>query len=102
MKRASSLRATEWPSPRTSVAIALSPHGRGGALHGLDDVLVPGAAADVPRQRPADLLLAGVGVLGEERARGQHHPRSAESALQAVLLVERGLDGVQLAALREP
>src|SRR5262247_1467870 len=103
MKRASSLRATEWPSPLTSVAISAPLlHGLGRALHGLDDVLVAGAAADVPRQRPTNLFLAGVGILGEQRARREHHPGRAKPSLEAVLLVERGLHRMQLRALREP
>ena len=76
---------------------------RGGrVLHGLHDVLVSGAAADVPRERPADLLLGGARVLGEQRHRGQHHPRRAEAALEPVLLVEPRLDRVELRALGEP
>src|SRR5215468_7210432 len=101
MKRASSLRGTEWPTPLTSVAIARSSHRGAGRLDGLHDVLVAGAAADVAADRPPDLLLARVVVLGEQRGGDEHHPRRAEAALQGVLLVERGLDRVQLRAARE-
>jgi hypothetical protein len=75
--------------------------GGGRVLHGLHDVLVSGAAAHVARERPPDLLLGGVRVLGEERHRGQHHPRRAEAALEPVLLVEGLLDGVEGAVLCE-
>src|SRR6188768_3757159 len=37
-------------------------------LDGLDDVHVARAAADLPRDRPADLLLRRVGVLGKQGA----------------------------------
>ena len=35
----------------------------GGGAHGLDDIVVAGAAADVAFQAVADLVFAGVGVL---------------------------------------
>src|SRR3569623_704415 len=68
-----------------------------GPQDGLDDVLVAGAAAQVARQREAHLVLGRVVVAVEQRAGGQHHPRRAEAALQAVLLLDALLDGVQLA-----
>src|SRR3954467_9262260 len=73
----------------------------GSGLHGRDDVLVAGAAAEVPLQPLADLLLGRVRVLLQEADRRHDHPRCAEAALQAVLLVEGALDGVQLAVLHE-
>ena len=69
----------------------------GGPQHRLDDVLVAGAAAQVAGQRPADVLLGGVGVLVEQGLGGHHHARGAEPALQAVLLPEALLQRVQLA-----
>ena len=80
----------------------LSPLLGGGPEDRLDDVLVAGAAAQVARQREADLVLGGVRVLGEQRLRGEHHPRRAEAALEAVLLREPLLDRVQLARRTEP
>src|SRR3989440_2617338 len=65
--------------------------------HGFDDVLVAGAAAQVAGQRPADVLLGGVGVLLEQRLGRHHHARRAEPALQPVLLPEAFLQRVQLA-----
>src|SRR6266511_3381487 len=103
MKRASSLRLTLRPSqPLCSVSTAVISrllHLLGGPLHRLDDVLVAGAAANVPGQRPADLLLRRVRVLLQQRGAHEQHPRRAEPALQAVLLVEALLKRVQLTAL---
>ena len=74
MKRSSSLRLTEWPSAADLLGVApsLASPPRASAsrppqLHRLDDVLVAGAAADVAGERPADLLLGRVRVLGEQR-----------------------------------
>src|SRR5712671_1013154 len=68
-------------------------------LDGLDDVRVPGAAAEVAADRLADVRFAGLLVPRQQRAPGHHHPRRAVAALQAVLLPERFLDGVELAVL---
>ena len=70
-------------------------------LHGLDDVLVAGAAAQVAGDAVADLLLARVRVLLEQPVGARHHAGRAVAALQAVLLVERLLQRVQHAALLE-
>src|SRR5436305_5592683 len=114
MKRSSSTRLTRAPSPPTdcsSTAISSSSgadsgfggrHLPGRPLHGVDDVLVAGAAAEVSRDRPADVQLAGVRVLLEQGCSRQHHARRAEAALQTVLLLEPLLDGVQLARPAEP
>src|SRR5262249_19675703 len=66
-----------------------------------DDVLVARAAADVPGERPADLLLRRVGVLLQQGGAREHHPWRAEAALEAVLLVEALLNRVQLGTVRE-
>src|SRR5256885_16405591 len=83
------------PSPN------LSAHLLGRVLHGLDDVHVTGAAAEIPRNGLADLLFARVLVPLEEGARGHQHARGAETALQAVLLGEALLHRMELAALLE-
>src|SRR5213592_3953564 len=110
MKRSSSLRLTLCPSQWVACSAAISrPSARRRSglvgplllrrpLHRVDDVLVAGAAADVPRDGPADLLLARVGVLLQQRGGHQQHRRGAEAALQAVLLLEALLHGVELAA----
>src|SRR5882724_2613094 len=112
MKRGSSLRFIEWPMPQILASVLGSliawllgsdrralTHLLGRVLHGLDDVDVPGAAAQVPRDRLADLLLARVLVALQQRARGHQHARRAESALQTVLLGEALLHRMELAAL---
>src|SRR6266540_2761180 len=71
-------------------------------LHRLDDVLVAGAAADVPRDGPADVLLRRVRVLLEQGRRHQQHRRGAEAALQAVLLLEAVLHGWSWPSLARP
>src|SRR2546423_4270813 len=93
---ASSLRS--WLVPTNLVdsvtLISLPSRARDG-LHGLDDVVVAGAAAEVAFEPVADLVVARSRVLVQE-ARGRHdHPRRAVAALQRMVLVERLLHGVQ-------
>src|SRR6267378_2124840 len=101
MKRGSSLRFIEWPMPQILASVLGSliawllgsdrralAHLLGRVLHGLDDVHVPGTAAQVSGDGLADLQLAGVFVALEQRARGHEHARRTEAALQAVLLGE--------------
>src|SRR5258708_9593473 len=75
---------------------------RRGPQDGLHDVLVAGAAAQVARQRPPDVLLGGVRVAVKQALAGHHHARRAESALQAVLLPEPLLHRAQLPGRRQP
>src|SRR2546430_640239 len=119
MKRSSSFRLTEWPTPRISVAsVAMSDpssarraggfggllvlHGPPRGLDGLDDVHVTRAPAEVAGDRPPDVVLGGIGRLLQERGPGEHHARGAEAALQPVLLLERRLDRVELPVGRQP
>src|SRR6266851_609598 len=112
MKRGSSLRFMEWPMPLILASVLSSliadllkrstlrlAHFLGRILHGLDDIDVARAAAQVPGNGLADLLLARVLVALQERARGHQHAGGAEAALQAVLLGEALLDGMELARL---
>src|SRR3982751_6291609 len=91
MRRSSSTRLTRAPTPPTAIsstAMVRSPSGADGRagrghlpgrpLDGLDDVLVAGAAAEVSRNGPADVLLAGVGGVLQQCRRRQHHARRAE------------------------
>src|SRR5687767_3825534 len=111
MKRGSSVRLTGLPrtdpmagGSSTSVIGRLPSHadrdGPGFAVGGRgradrrDDVLVAGAAADVPFDGVADLVVGRVVVAGEQVGGGHDHPRRAEAALEAVLLPERGLEGM--------
>src|SRR5207247_4064290 len=66
-----------------------------------DDVLVAGAPADLAGQDLADLGLGRVRVAVEQPARGHHHARRAEAALQAVAFDEPLLDRVELAVFGE-
>src|SRR5216684_1411802 len=106
MKRASSLRLTLWPMPPISTATLGLPF-RGLArlarrvLDRLHDVHVAGATAEIAGDRLADLELARVGIRRDQRRGRHHHPGRAEPALQAVLLVESLLYGVELVVLLE-
>src|SRR6187549_1073146 len=124
MKRGSSLRFIEWPMPEISgevlgsMALSSARGDRGGGrrgldgqrrlqlgggmLDGFDDVDVAGAAAEVAGDRLADLLLRRVRVARQQGGAGEHHPRRAVAALQAVLLPEPVLDRVQGAVLLQP
>ena len=69
--------------------------------NGLDDVVVAGAAAEVPLEPFADRLLARRVPVLDQRDRRHHHPRRAVAALERVVVVERLLHGMQLAVRRE-
>ena len=56
-----------------------------------DDALVAGAAAQVARQRLADLLVGRVRVVAQERGHRHDEARRAEAALQPVAVAERRL-----------
>ena len=73
-------------------------HRRGGLADRRDDVLVAGAAAVVALERVPDLVVGGVGVPGEEVGRDHDHAGRAEPALEAVLLPERLLQGMEAVA----
>src|SRR4051812_27746735 len=60
----------------------------GRPLHRGDDVLVARAPTDRAGDRGADLVISRVRVLVEKGAGRHQHPRSAEAALQRVLLVK--------------
>src|SRR3954451_7981379 len=62
-----------------------------GPVDGLHDAVVPGAAAEVPRQTDPDLFVGRVGVRSEQRGRGDQHAVGAKAALDAELLEERSL-----------
>src|SRR2546429_7668209 len=73
----------------------------GRVLDRLHDVHVAGAAAEIAGDGLTDLELARVRIRGQKCRRGDHHPGGAEAALEAVLLVESLLYGVELAILLE-
>src|SRR4051794_22180990 len=72
-------------------------HPLGGEPHGVDDLLVARAAAEVAGERLADLRVARVRILRQQVVRRDDQPRRAEAALHAAGLDERALDLVQLA-----
>src|ERR1700685_3682055 len=70
--------------------------------HRPDDVLVPGAAADLAGYRLADLVGSRIGVVIEQPARGHQHAGGAEAALQPVAGGEPPLDRGERAAAGPP
>src|SRR5262245_8985874 len=107
MNRGSSLRLMEWPIPPTSAVVrgSIVPPSTqpcGGVLNRFHEVHVASAAAQIARDRMADLGLGRVRVATEQRDARHHHARRAVPALQSVLLPESFLNRVQLAALFEP
>src|SRR5271166_2016127 len=112
MKRMSSLRLTEAPMP-VALMMSLSREtvvlfgglGRSCGAHfarplsdRLDDVVVTGAAADVAFEPMADRGFVEVRALAVDEVDGRHdHPRRAEAALEAVIVLERLLHRMQLA-----
>ena len=71
-------------------------------VHRVEDLLVPGAAAEVARERLADLVLASGPGAPKEILRRDDEPGRAEAALHRARLRECRLHRVQLAARREP
>src|SRR6185436_5696631 len=73
-------------------------HGGGTGAHGGDDVVVARAAAQVALEALAHRVLVEIAALaGREVDGGHDHAGGAEAALQAVVLAERLLHGMQLA-----
>src|SRR4051812_23169531 len=60
-------------------------------LHGLDDVVVAGAAAEIALETMADLIVRRARMLLQEARRRHDHPRRAVAALQRVVLLEGAL-----------
>ena len=108
------MRFTEAPRPVALMALSLNfvvirrlglgaaPISRAPCAIGFDDVVVAGAAADVAFELVADRRLVEVVALAVDHVDGGHdHAGRAEAALQAVIVLERLLHRMQLAALRE-
>ena len=81
--------------------LLLAPSWRG-VLHGLHDVLISGAAAQVAGDAPANVVFAGLGILLKQRIRRHQHAGRAEAALQAVLFFEAFLQRMELPSLIRP
>src|SRR5262245_17949322 len=80
----------------------LAPHPRRGQQHGLEDLEVAGAAAQVGGERLAHLAVARARVLRQQRLRGQQEARRVVAALRRAQLGEGLLQLVQLRAGGEP
>src|SRR6266511_609422 len=76
-------------------------HGTGRHLHGADDVVVAGAAAEVALQRVPDLLLARVRGLPEQADRSHDEAGRAVAALQPVLHAKGLLHRMERAVRRQ-
>ena len=63
-----------------------------GLLNGIDDVLIPGAAAKVAGDLSSDLLPAGLRLTGDDGNRGHDETRGAEAALDSSFVDEGLLD----------
>ena len=74
---------------------------RCGGFHCVDDVLVSRAATDVALEPMTNLVFGGGRIAIEDLLRRHDHAGRAESALEAVLVPERFLHGIELAVARE-
>src|SRR5262245_39714143 len=70
-------------------------------FHGVDDVLIAGAATEIAFQPVTDLLFGGIRILLEQSARGHDHSGRAIATLQTVAFPESFLHRVELAVLRQ-
>src|SRR5437867_1997768 len=77
------------------LAWSARPHFRGSVHHRLDDLVVPGAAAEIARQPVADLGLGRVGIPLEQGLRGDEEARRADAALERGVLEELLLEGME-------
>jgi len=72
-------------------------HGVRGVFYRADNILISSASANIAIQSMADLLIGGVRVAIQQIHHGDDHTGRAEATLQAVLLPEGILHGMQLA-----
>src|SRR5262249_17469872 len=68
----------------------------------VEDLLVAGAAAEIPRQRLADLVVGRIRRPAEERRGRDDEPGGAEAALHGAGLDERVLHRMEVAVGAEP
>jgi hypothetical protein len=69
-------------------------HGGSTLLHGLDNILIARAPAQVALQLLANHLFAGIGMAFAQVNRAHDHSGRAKTALQAMAVFEGGLHGV--------
>src|SRR5689334_12471985 len=72
-------------------------HFLGSILHGFDDVLITGAAAEVPGKRAADFGFLRILISLKQIDGRQNHSGSAIAALQPMFFPEAFLHGMQRA-----
>ena len=94
----SSSRATERPTNLAGAVISRASRSAAGA-HGLDDVLIAGAAAQVRRQHVEQVVVADVRLALQHADRQHQKARRAEAALQAVVIHEGLLHRMQRVAI---
>jgi hypothetical protein len=70
-----------------------------GVLHGLDDVVIPGATAKISLESVTNFGFAGVWVVLQQVGCAHDHARRAVAALQAVHFPESFLQRVQVSGL---
>jgi len=80
---------------RRRIGDLLATHLRGRLLHGIQDLGVFTAAADVARERFFDLLIRWILVGLKKSVRGHDESASADAALEAALQPERPLERMQ-------
>ena len=85
-----------------AVSVAVMTLTPAAAATACDDVVVPGAAAEVALEALANRRLVGRRTALDQADRGEHHARRAVAALERVMVVERLLDRMELAVRREP
>src|SRR5262249_19805626 len=71
------------------------------AAHGLDDVLVAGAAAEIGREKIENVIIREVGIRLQRIHRQHQKTRRTEPALKRVMLDECALYRMQLVAVGE-
>ena len=69
--------------------------GGGGRAHGIHDLRIARAHAEVPGELPPDFLLGRVPILDQQRVARHHHARSAKAALKSIVGHKRLLHRVQ-------
>src|SRR5450631_2331675 len=84
-----------WPGP------SLSAHRFGRRAHGLDDVLIAGAAAEVGRQHVKQIVIGNIRLALKHAHRQHQKARRAEAALQTVIVHEGLLHRMQRVAIGE-
>src|SRR3954452_12170950 len=84
------------------VAIALRPRLRRGGPDGVYDVLIARAPAEIPLEAMPDFVIRLVRMVGQKVLLRHDHPRREEDVLQAVLVPEGPLDGVEIAVDGQP